>query len=390
MGSESSKSGGATGVVNYNNREPLIPVQAIVKNKKTSSKKIKKPKPTTQINQKNKEPIKLKYAKYKAPRSNFYTVIFFWDHLSQSFRFSYVLNKLKNQYPLQKTHYLQYLKEDELIRFDHILRQTKGYSPVEPDKFLFVHLPWLIISIGVIVWYLCTLAFKSPSSNSSNHSDNKQDSYAKSNKGEKGAKHVDDVIAIAMLLFLIGILLVCWRDSVWTNRLIKRQKNLGKIVQKFNDGACVDKQFNFFVSQDELKMKTALPLSKTNSKNKNQDKRHWTANIGLYGAYILFELEEQYKYRQVPWRADSSAPTDGNYVNLVKMRAIDEEAIDSIQVRPEQLAQDAGDVRHAKSMAIGANLVNEDLQIYGVGFDQNKQNSDYHDNLIFHSQFKGQ
>jgi hypothetical protein len=50
MGSESSKSGGATGVVNYNNREPLIPVQAIVKNKKTNSKKIKKPKPTTQIN----------------------------------------------------------------------------------------------------------------------------------------------------------------------------------------------------------------------------------------------------------------------------------------------------------------------------------------------------
>ena len=51
----------------------------------------------------NSEPSVLSKAKLSAPAQTFWTLIFYWDHARDSFRFFDVLTKLKRESPLTKS-----------------------------------------------------------------------------------------------------------------------------------------------------------------------------------------------------------------------------------------------------------------------------------------------
>jgi hypothetical protein len=102
------------------------------------------------------EPSKLVSAKLKAPKQTKNNVIFFWDHETDTFKFTQDLRKLRNETPSTKTSYLKHLQEDELIKLEFMLKKSRHYLPIQPNVKYYFYLPVIVLLLyllGCLLWY---------------------------------------------------------------------------------------------------------------------------------------------------------------------------------------------------------------------------------------------
>lgn len=80
-----------------------------IKKKKKQQKRNRRTYTYEQYEKPENEPWKISKAKSTAPKQDLNSVVFFWDHETDSFRFSQKLRKLRNERPLKKTPLLKHL-----------------------------------------------------------------------------------------------------------------------------------------------------------------------------------------------------------------------------------------------------------------------------------------
>jgi hypothetical protein len=233
-------------------------------------------------------------------------VIFFWDHETDSFKFSQDLRKLRNENPSQKTTYLKHLQEDELIKLEFMLKKSRHYLPILPSVKYYFYLPVfisLLYLLGCLIWYSVIL------SEASNEKE-------KSDKIDENFKTLL-IIGLVMLLGLIGC--ICLHDFKCISRLNRRQKEFDSTLVIFNNGGFSGKEFEFDAKDAEFRIKT------TDVTPQEQVDRHWTGICGLFGAFVVFELTQKYKQGEASQVTASGKLSDGNILNRMKKKVVEEE-----------------------------------------------------------------
>ena len=144
-------------------------------------------------------------------------------------------------------------------------------------------------------------------------------------------------------------------------RLEKRQKAFKKHLKTFNRGGFSGDRFEFDMKNDDLGAENELGEDKDSS-----SERYWIGKTGLYGAYIVFELAP--KYMTEDYR-DTHMKKDGNKIQTMKQKVIDEETRDSIAVVASGLPQNLSSLRKdTKSLLIVGSripIVDSDLEFSG-------------------------
>lgn len=94
-----------------------------------------------QVFKEKEEPEEFKRAKLAAPQESRFNLVFFWDHQSDCFEFGNVLRIFRNDYHKMKHSALKYISEDELIKLNSMLEQSKFYLPTKPSVTFFIYFP---------------------------------------------------------------------------------------------------------------------------------------------------------------------------------------------------------------------------------------------------------
>lgn len=320
-------------------------------------KKARKPRKTYTYDKHGKpdeEPSKITNAKETAPKPGPNNLIFFWDHSTDSFKFSQTLRKLRNQRPLTKSLLLKHVQEDELIKLAFMLKKSTHYFPIEPSTKWFIKFPWMLFLFYLcccVLWYTVVMA---------EDGDEKQ-------KKDTIAQHLDDLIVIGVCLFLLAVMLVCVKDFKWVGRLEKREKEFTKHLTIYNRGGYSGKYFEFDLGDEEIRVK------ESDDQKKEGSDRHWIGKAGRYGSYILFELAPQYRTSETGSNKQTDVLSDGNHIPKMKKKVMDEEALDSIAVSGGELPQNVSVRRKdTKSMLImGSKAPRDDVSgLEESGFSQ--------------------
>ena len=96
------------------------------------------------------EPEELKIAKLNAPQDTRFNLIFYWDYQSDCFEFGNVLRIFRNDYQKLKHSHLKHVSEDELVKLNSMLEQSKHYLPSKPDSVFFIYFPWYLLAMFLL------------------------------------------------------------------------------------------------------------------------------------------------------------------------------------------------------------------------------------------------
>jgi len=143
-----------------------------------------------------------------------------------------------------KHSFLKHISEDELIKLNSMLEQSKYYLPIKPNAPLFIYFPWYLLVLfilGAMIWMIIAL---------------KQD-REEEEKMEWINSHLPIFLFVIIGIILLSFVLRGIRSLLWLGRLHKRQKYFEECIEVYNECGIVDKKYEFKTAEDRLQHQTA-------------------------------------------------------------------------------------------------------------------------------------